>query len=203
MQTVSLSARQRRIARRCYSLPVFLDGIGQVGGRGAQAVAQFEQRRVALDERRQIVALVRADARLRVPPVVAAAPRHLCRKRQNDSIVFGLVFFFVCLFCFFPSFLLRYCAAGRGWPVSVGRDPSTGGGGGVAFWVVAPSGVGSRPIDFGRKKKNIEKLGAGVPNRWVVTPTGVVSGVALFLLRRGNPLGKMRGSRPKHWEPGI
>ena len=202
MQTVSLSARQRRIARRCYSLPVFLDGIGQVGGRGAQAVAQFEQRRVALDERRQIVALVRADARLRVPPVVAAAPRHLCRKRQNNSIVFGLVFFlFVCFF--FPHFCIDIAPQAGAGPFRWVVTPRPAGGEGSRFGSWLHPGWGHDPSILDEKKKNIEKLGAGVPNRWVVTPTGVVSGVALFLLRRGNPLGKMRGSRPKHWEPGI
>lgn len=62
-------------------IPVFLDGIGEVGGRVDGAVEVVEGR-IALNVGGEVLARVGAHARFRVPPVVARAPRENCSSRE-------------------------------------------------------------------------------------------------------------------------
>lgn len=70
-------------------LPVFLDGIGEVGGRVDGAVEVVEGR-IALNVGGEVLARVGAHARFRVSPVVALAPWEDCSReiRVSNQLVY-------------------------------------------------------------------------------------------------------------------
>ena len=64
-------------------LPIFFDGISEVSSSEYGAIEVIE-RRIAFNVRGEILAGVGAHARLRVPPVVAGAPRKDCNAHTTS-----------------------------------------------------------------------------------------------------------------------